>query len=221
MQKRAVLVDIAKNAAKAIAAGKVKGFTPEQNAAMSAALLAETEALLANDQQAVAALASYRALVVTAQKRALGIAKMLTDYKYAMRSVGSGTDEYDAVGIDPPVEGRTRVKPKTPSKLAATGLSNGVNKLKFKGNNIPGRVSYLIEANAGDGWVMVGSTRKQSFNHEPVVPGQRYEYRVRAEATLGQVSAWSNKAAVYDTQESVRAKKRKEAGSEVEVGTTD
>jgi len=198
MQKRADLVDIARNAAGAIAAGKVKGFTPEQNAAMSAALAAEADALFADDQKVVAARATYRQLVDLAQTRAAGLAKLLTDYKYAMKSVGSATDEYDAVGIDPPVEGRTRVKPKTPSKLAATGLSNGVNKLKYKGNNVPGRVNYLIEANSGDGWVMVGSTRKQSFDHEPVVPGQRYEYRVRAEATRGQVSAWSNKAAVYD-----------------------
>ena len=55
---------------------------------------------------------------------------------------------------------------------------------------------------SGDGWVMVGSTRKQSFEHGPVVPGQRYEYRVRAEAARGQVSGWSNKAAVYDLQTS-------------------
>ena len=196
---RADLAIYARNTATAIAAGRVKGFTPEQNAAMSAALAAEADGLKDDDRQAVAALAAYRSLVTLAQQRGAKIVKILTAYKFAMRGVGADEGEYEVVGFDPPADPRSRVKPKRPSWLSATGFSNGVNKLKFKGNNVPGRVTYIVEANRGDGagWFLIGSTRKQSFEHKPVVPGQRYEYRVRAEATRGQVSSWSNKGVVY------------------------
>jgi hypothetical protein len=200
--KRPELVDFVRNAAGAIAAGKVTGFTPEQNAAMSAALAAEADALKEDNEKVVEFLAKYSSQVESAQARRLKILKMLTEDKFAMRAVNAPDSQYEAVGFDPPGSRANRIKPRAPSKLVASGFSNGVNKLKFKGNNVSGRVNYMIEANDGSGWLMIGSVRKRSFEHKPVVPGQRYEYRVRAEATRGQVSAWSNKAAVYDTGKS-------------------
>src|SRR4051794_14086383 len=189
--ERANLVNFTRNAAKAFADGKVTGFSPEQNAAMSTALFAEADALQEDNDKAVELLAKYHSQIESAQVRRLTILKMLTEDKFAMRGVNAAADQYDAVGFDPPADPASRIKPKTPSKLAATGLSNGVNKLKYKGNNISGRVTYQIEANMGDGWVMVDSTTKQTYEHRGVKPGQRYEYRVRSKGTRGQVSAWS------------------------------
>ena len=58
----------------------------------------------------------------------------------------------------------------------------------------------VVKATGETDWVMIGSSQKQSFRHEGVTPGQPYQYRVRAQATRGLVSAWSNTAAVYDPQ---------------------
>jgi len=206
---RAGLAVLGRNAAKAIADGKVSGFLPEQNVAFSTALLAEANALDEDEKMVVKLEAQKSAKVSEAQERRLRLLRIMTESKYAMRSVGSPDDEYEALGYDPPADPRSRVKPKTPSGLAATGFSNGVNGLKWKGNNVSGRVLFLIEANSGDGWFMIGSTRKIKFSHKGVTPGQPYEYRVRAEATRGQVSAWSNKAAVYATQTMARKKRQR------------
>ena len=196
--ERSSLVNFVRNAAKAIADGKVTGFTPEQNMALSAALASEADGLQADNDKVAEFLAKFHQHVEYAQARRLKILRMLTEDKFAMRAVNATDDQYEALGFDPPADPSSRVKPKTPTKLAVTGLSNGVNKLKFKGNNVPGRVIYDIEANKGDGWLTIGSTKKQSFEHKGVKPGQRYEYRVRSQATRGQVSAWSNTAAVYE-----------------------
>jgi hypothetical protein len=195
---RAGLVKFARNAAGAIAAGKVKGFTPEQNGALSAALAAETEALQNDNDEVVGFQTKFHEHVALAQARQNKILKMLTENKFAMRGVSASEDQYEALGFDPPADRASRVKPKTPSKLAVTGRSNGVNKLTFRGNNVSGRVIYDIEANRGDGWFLLDSTRKRTYEHKGVKPGERYEYRIRSKATRGQVSQWSNKAAVYE-----------------------
>jgi hypothetical protein len=158
-----------------MAAGKVTGFTPQQSADLAAELAAEAEALQMEDDKIVDLLARYHEQIERAGVRRLKILKMLTQDKFAMRSVGATEEQYVALGFDPPADTRGRTKPKTPTKLAVTGLSNGINKLKFKGNNVPGRVSYMIEANTGDGWVMIDSTPRQYYVHRGVKPGQRYE----------------------------------------------
>jgi hypothetical protein len=198
--KRADLVNFTRNAAKAIAGGKVTGFSSEQTVALSTALAAEADALNIDNEKVVELLAAFRDRVELAQTRRLKILKMLSENKFAMRGVDAPDDQYEALGFDPPANPANRIKPKTPSKLQVTGQSNGVNKLTFKGNNVPGRVIYMVEANKGDGtgWLMIGSSKKQSFDHLGVKPGQGFQYRVRSQATRGQVSAWSNIAAVYE-----------------------
>jgi hypothetical protein len=117
-----------------------------------------------------------------------------------MRAVNAGPDQYAAVGFDPPGNPSNVTMPEKPTKLSAVGHANGVNVLKFKGNNGPNTVNYVAQARSpGDKkWEMIGSTRSQSFRHQDVTPGVPVQYRVRAEATRGLVSPWSNTAAVYD-----------------------
>ncbi len=195
---RADLALLAKNAAKAIADGKVTGLTPEQILEMSAALDAEADQLAAADEKAVASVARARTDTGLAQDRRLSVLEMLSAYKFAMRSLKAPADQYDALGFDPPANPRNVTMPETPTDLRATGFSNGVNKLRYRGNNGPNTVNYILEANKGDGWFIIGATRNQSFKHEGVTPGQGYQYRVQARASRGLVSAWSNTAAVYD-----------------------
>lgn len=85
-----------------------------------------------------------------------------------------------------------------PTDLSAFGYSNGVNLIKFKGNNRANAVVYEIWRREGDDgkWVMHKATKKQSFSDTPVTPGQYYEYKVRATAAKS-ISAFSNSAVVY------------------------
>jgi hypothetical protein len=218
---RAELVVFAKNAAKGIADGRVSGFLPEQNVAYSTALLAEANALDDDEKMVFKLEAQLSAKIAEAQERRLRILKIITESKYAMRSVDSPDDEYEGLGYDPPADPRSRVKPKTPRGLSATGFSNGTNRLKWTGNNVSGRVLFLIEANAGEGWFMIGSTRKRSFAHTDVKPGQPYQYRVRAEATRGQVSSWSNTGSVYEAPKMPSKKRRSSKSVPVETSESD
>ena len=86
-----------------------------------------------------------------------------------------------------------------PTKLSVAGYSNGVNKLRFSGNNLPSSVTYIIEAKTGDSpqYVMIGTSRKQSYEHKGVRPGEPVLYRIRAQAARGMVSPYSNEAVVY------------------------
>lgn len=82
--------------------------------------------------------------------------------------------------------------------MSAFGYSNGVNKIRFSGNNRNGRVNYEIWRRHGDtvGWSLHATTKRQRFTDTPVTPGQYYEYKVRAAAATN-TSNFSNAAVVY------------------------
>lgn len=108
--------------------------------------------------------------------------------------------QFDLCGFGYPFGPRPRVVPAAPTALSAFGLSNGVNSIRFFGNNRPGRVSYEIWRREGrDGqWMLLKTTTKQSHSDTPVVPGQYYEYKARTQAATA-VSAFSGTAVVYGT----------------------
>jgi hypothetical protein len=207
---RAALADFGTAAANAIAAGKVSGFTPDQALEISTAILNKAQSLAAANGRAVVSLSQYHTDTADAQGEQLDMINLLSAGKFAMRGVNATPDQYAAVGFTPP-SGPSAVTPETPTDLSAAGQSNSVTKLRFKGNNIPGSVAYILEATRGVevGWFIIGTTGKQSFKHEDVVPGQGYQYRVRAQAASGKTSEWSNTAAVYDIA-SKRAGRRTE-----------
>ncbi len=107
-------------------------------------------------------------------------------------------DQWDKAGFDYPDNTPTRYLAQDPDELSAFGYSNGVNKIRFNGNNKPGRVVYEIWRRHGDtvAWYLHGTTKRQRFTDIPVVPGQYYEYKVRAVAATS-VSNFSNPAVVY------------------------
>ncbi len=196
---RSQLVDFTTNAATGVADGKVSGFLAAQNTAISDALTDANALLAAANLSAVEARADSLEATQIAQDAADEVQRLLQDLKYGMKSVESPSSDYDAIGFDPPAESRSIVTPQTPTELAATGTSNGVNTLNFVGNNPNGAVTYVIEAKIGDTapYVMVGMATKQTFKHTGVTPGEFYQYRVRAQAARGLVSDWSNEAVVY------------------------
>jgi len=196
---RADLVDFTTNAATGVADGKVSGFTAPQNTAISDALTDANTVLAAANLAVVEARAASKEATQIAIDAEAEVQQQLQDLKFGMKSVESPAADYDAIGFDPPVETRTIVTPQTPTELAATGYSNGINQLTFVGNNPGGSVTYVIEAKIGDTapYVIVGTSTKQAFKHTGVIPGQFYQYHVRAQAARNQVSDWSNEAVVY------------------------
>jgi hypothetical protein len=85
-----------------------------------------------------------------------------------------------------------------PTELSGEGTSNGVNSLRWKGNNKPGNVVYEIWRLHGDTapWTLHATTKKQFHQDTPVTPGQVYNYKVRAVAATN-VSNYSNVAVIY------------------------
>jgi hypothetical protein len=195
----AELVDFTANAAVAVANGKISGFLAAQNTSYSDALTDANAELAAADTNLMATKAAQgEAAAIVEEKRAL-VLKLISEVKFAMKGVDAPTPDYEALNLDPPATSRSIVMPQTPTQLAAAGFSNGVNSLKWVGNNASGAVTYVIEAKIGDTapYVIVGTATKQSFKHLGVTPGEFYQYHVRAQASRGLTSDWSNEAVVY------------------------
>lgn len=108
--------------------------------------------------------------------------------------------DYEMLGFKAPRPAASRYIARDPDELAAVGASNGVNMLRFKGNNTPGRVKYQIWRRDGlEGeWALIDFSSQQRYVDDPVVPGQRYEYKIRAQAARS-ISNFSNMAVVYET----------------------
>ncbi len=105
--------------------------------------------------------------------------------------------QYDLCGFDFPTS-RSTYEAQDPTNLSAFGYSNGINKVRFSGNNKPGQVVYEIWRLNGDTapWGLHATTKRQNFDDTGVTPGEYYEYKVRAVAARN-VSNFSNSAVVY------------------------
>ena len=122
---------------------------------------------------------------------------LMSRVRDALKAGVAPKKQYDLCGFDYPAS-RSMYEAQDPTNLSAFGYSNGVNTVRFKGNNKPGQVIYEMWRRHGDtaGWALHATTRKQSFTDTGIVPGQYYEYRVRAVAAKT-VSNFSNSAVVY------------------------
>jgi hypothetical protein len=196
---RSDLVDFARNAALQIVQGKVTGMLPDQSLEIAASIIEAADELWLADGDQVAKVAASREATEVAQQKQAAVLKLLQLAKDTMKGLDSPTNEYEVIGFDAPVRGRKPIRPKRPTGLSVTGYSNGLNLLKFKGNNRPGSVTYVIEARIGDAedWAIIGISQKQSFRHTGVKPGVPVLYRVRAQAARGTMSADSNQAGIY------------------------
>jgi len=196
---RAELANFARNAATQVAAGKVSGLLPEQALSISETLMAAAELLAARDRVQVAQRAASIEATQLAREQDVFVSRLLQSLKYAMKSVGSPADQFDAIGFDPPVRSRRMVMPQTPEQLSVTGFSNGVNILRFASNNTSNTVTYIIEAKTAgsEQYSIVGASKNHSFKHTSTRPGTFYQYRVKAQSARGSFSDWSNEAVVY------------------------
>lgn len=122
---------------------------------------------------------------------------LMSQVRDALKASLAAKKEYDLCGFDYPSERSTYVA-QDPTGLSAFGYSNGVNTVRFTGNNKGGQVTFEIWRRHGDTapWALHSTTKRQNFTDTGVTPGQYYEYKVRAVAARSR-SNFSNSAVVY------------------------
>jgi hypothetical protein len=196
---RTELITAARAAINAVANGKVSGFLPEENVLISqAGTEAANNSEAANKDNASKKTAYHESTAVAIDKHQI-LVEWYVRLRAKMRGANATAAEYEAVGLEPPRERRRLVDPERPSDLIATAPSAGVIDLKFKRNNPPGSVTFLIECRSDRDlpFGIIGTTTSQKFRHFDTVRGQFYEYRVRAQAGRNRKSDHSNLAVIH------------------------
>jgi hypothetical protein len=192
------LSDFAANVAAVLAGTELASIDVAVRTDLAAAIGTKPASLATQTAAAAVADAEKKAAVSTKNSTRNEIIALMSQVRDALKAGLAPKKEYDLCGFDYPLEPVAAYEAQTPTDLSAFGFSNGVNQIKFSGNNRRGRVVYEVWRRHGDtaGWALHGTTKKQSFTDTPVTPGQYYEYKVRAVASKS-VSNFSNSAVVY------------------------
>ena len=175
---------------------------PAIDAAVKTSLTAEFGTLPATlETQALAAAVAEddrKAAVSAKREMRRQVIAMLKKVRDTLMASEAPEKEWVKAGFDYPDLVLTRYIAQDPTNLSAFGYSNGVNTLRFDGNNRAGRVVYELWRRHGDtvDWYLHMTTRRQRLIDTPVQPGQYYMYKVRAVGARS-VSNFSNVAVVY------------------------
>lgn len=191
------LVDAAKNVEQQLIAHNVDGIDNTLADALAATLTALNPPFETVIENSVVQTAEKQSVIADKQTmRDELLAKLATVRNYLV-AAESPKKAYEVCGFTFP-KVRSTVVANDPSDLAGEGRSNGVNYLKWNGNNRTGTVVYEIWRRYGDGlpFVLHGTTRKQVYQDSPVQPGGEYTYKVRAVAATN-TSNFSNTALIY------------------------
>lgn len=191
------LVEYVKNMINRLTGHELESLDDELSDELAAALTAPNTSFDAKIGEHAASDAETGALA--AQKRAFReevISRISSVQTFIKANKGPESD-YDLCNLNYPKAPSTYIAA-DPSDLTAVGTSNGINTLKFKGNNKHGNVNYEIWRRHGDegDWGIIGTTTTQDYEDKPVTPGQYYEYKVKAKAAKSE-SNFSNSAVVY------------------------
>lgn len=192
------LAEMGKNIATKLAAHEVTCFDNALADDLSAAMTPVNTAYETVIEECVVVDTTKKATFQAKRdQRALEIERINTVLRY-LKSVNAEKKYYDMLGL-PYRKSASTVVPAAPTQLSASGTSNGINELVWSGNNTSGSVVYEMWRRHGDegDWGFLNLTKKQRLTDTPVTPGQYYEYKVRAVASNGTVSPWSNSAVVY------------------------
>lgn len=192
------LAELAANLVTLLEGGDLPGIDPYVRAALlaefgtkPAEFKAKVTAALIADEKKKAAFSSKR--LVRADLIAFG--QRTSD---ALKAGTAGKDQFDLARLGFRSKRVNEYIAQTPTDMAATGFSNGVNRGRFKGNNRSTSVIYEIWRREGADrpWRVHIHTQKQTFDDKAVTPGRYYEYRVRAVAAKN-TSGFSNSTIVY------------------------
>lgn len=191
------LVDFSKNVTTSLTGGLVVGLEPHLAADLAAAIDPVNTSYESSIETGVQRTAVKQTAIADKQMIRDDLLVRLAKVRNYLVAAECPKTAYEACGFTFPSQ-RSKVIAYSPTKLIATGTSNGVNQIRFAGNNRNGSVSYEIWRRQGDegDWGILISTRKQFAKDSPVTPGQYYEYKVRAVASTN-VSDFSNTAVVY------------------------
>ena len=191
------LADFAANVATCLAGAELTAIDPLLRAELLAALGTLPTQLEDKTLAAVIAEDERRAAVAERNATRAEIRSVLARVRDSLGAGVAPRSQFVLCGFD---GGGPRARiyvAGDPSDLSAEGTSNGVNSIRFAGNNRTGQVVYEIWRREADGpWAIHATTRRQSFDDAPVTPGMHYEYKVRAVAARS-LSNFSNTAVVY------------------------
>ncbi len=196
--RRAQLVDFGATAVTVLTAGGAGDVDPAIQTALSADLDPMVTELGTNEGATVDALAAYRAAVQAAElQRQLSLIGV-QNLKNQLRAAGCAPEVFAALGYDAPIVTPVIYIPNDPSDCSATGYSNGIIRVVWAGNNPAGYVLYQVWRREGDDgeWSIIGTSGKQKYTDVGIIPGQYYEYKIRAMAAR-HFSNFSNSAVVY------------------------
>lgn len=193
------LVDFSKNVATQLLAHTVEGIDnalADDLAATLTPLNTSYETKIESGVQSRGMKQSTTAEKASLREEVLGRLAKVRNYLVAAESPKKA---YEQCGFTYQSD-RTIVIAADPTDLVAVGTSNGVNQIRFNGNNKPSTVTYEIWRMHGDTapWGIIATTRRQAYTDTPVTPGQYYAYKVRSVAATNQ-SNYSNVAVVYGT----------------------
>ncbi len=191
------LSDFANNVSTLLRGGKLTAIDSNVRSDLVTAIGVLPTTLATQTAAASTAESDRKAAVSERNQTSTQIRALMGQVRDALKAGLAAKDQYDLCGFDFPAARGTYIA-QDPTKLSAFGFSNGVNEIRFSGNNKPGQAVYEIWRRSGDDtpWGLHATTKKQSYKDTGVKPGQYYEYRVRAVAAKS-VSNFSNSAVVY------------------------
>lgn len=191
------LADFAANVALLLAGTELVSIDDRVRTALATAIGALPATLATQAADAAIAEGARKARVSERNATRKQIRVLMGQVRDALKAGLAPKKEYDLCGFDYPAE-RSTYEAQSPTNLSAFGYSNGINKIRFSGNNRPGRVVYEVWRRHGDtaDWGLHATTKRQSHTDTGITPGQYYEYKVRAVAAKS-VSYFSNSAVVY------------------------
>jgi hypothetical protein len=191
------LADFAKNLRAQLEGDKLKSIDTNVRADLALSIGTIPDLLGTQTASVAAAEAARKEAVSNRNATRQVLISLVSQIRNALRAGLASKEQYDLCAFDYPAM-PSPYDPKDPSDLSATGTSNGVNTVRFTGNNKAGRVVFEVWRRQGDEglWMLHATTKRQRYTDNGVTPGQYYEYKVRAVAARA-TSNFSNSGVVY------------------------
>jgi hypothetical protein len=191
------LADFAANVATLLAGTDLPSIDPAVRTDLATAIGTLPTTLATQTAESAIAEDERKASVSSKNDTRFQLIALMSQVRDALKAGLAPKKQYDLCGFDYRKEAATVIA-SDPTDLSGEGRSNGVNYLRWSGNNKTGTVVYELWRLHGDTapWTLHATTKKQSFTDAPVTPGQVYNYKVRAVAATN-ASNFSNVAVIY------------------------
>ena len=192
----AELAGFSKNLAARLAAHRVGGIDNDLADELAGAIAALNAVFETTIETGVQITALKQSVIADKQAVRDDLESQIATVRQYLAATRAMPMDFELCGFKFPRAG-SRIIASDPAAAVVSGVSNGVNRLRFTGNNDHGDVAYEIwrRQGAAEPWGLHATTTRQTFTDTPVTPGQYYEYKVRAVAARSR-SNFSNAAVV-------------------------